>query len=375
MEYLKNCINPFSREKKIKKQLGWKQEPFDERDKPLTFSALKAEELPPLVDLRHGFGSVYDQGSLGSCTANAICSAFEYNQRRQGLDAFEPSRLFVYYNERKMEGTINQDAGAYIRDGMKTINKEGVASEKFFPYVNVMRTFKKAPTVQANKDGLYHRSVRYSRVNHRNLNEIKTALSKGHPITFGFLVFQSFYSNAWNIKTEVMPSPSGNRLGGHAVLLVGYDDSKQAFIVRNSWGTRWGNNGHFMMSYKFTTSSNCSDFWVLETIVDSEPVPVPVIVPVPIVNPTPVPIVNPEPVPEPTPIVNPTPVPIVNPTPVPIVNPEPEPEPESNKVKELKEKVLIEVINLRNKFPSNFTRINRGIDEFEIDLAELYKQF
>jgi hypothetical protein len=322
---------------------GWKPDPYDERDiivesVLLNSSIIKDSKiLSPKIDLRSKFKPVYDQETLGSCTANAICSAFEYNQSRQNLDNFYSSRLFLYYNERLMINMVNEDSGACIRDGMKSINKIGICDEKYFPYVT--NTFKNKPTENAYKDGSYHKSVSYSRVN-KNLLDLKTTLSNGHPIVFGFLIFQNFQSSSWTFKTPaIMPMPSGKNLGGHAVLAVGYDDNLECFIIRNSWGSEWGNNGYFMMPYKFITSHWCMDFWITELVVDTEP----------------------EPIPPKLPIVSP------------IKSEKDIREDERKKAtKEFYDKVCLVVVNLRSKFPSWFTRINKGLDDFEINLKEIF---
>lgn len=124
--------------KKPKKQelppikFGWKRDLPDHRD--FKFKITAPKPVPPLVDLRHLCPPVYNQGQLGSCTANALGAAFQYEQIKQGKDNFVPSRLFIYYNERAIEGTINEDAGAMIRDGIKTMVKDGVCPEKSWRY-------------------------------------------------------------------------------------------------------------------------------------------------------------------------------------------------------------------------------------------------
>jgi hypothetical protein len=101
---------------------GWTRDLPDARDFTYGAPLIRFPQgLPPSVDLRTEFSPVYDQGQLGSCTANAIAGAIEFDQRKQGTKEFTPSRLFIYYNERVMERTVNQDAGAQIRDGIKSV--------------------------------------------------------------------------------------------------------------------------------------------------------------------------------------------------------------------------------------------------------------
>merc|ERR1711977_169323 len=223
-----------------KRAYGWRSQLPDRSDHWFAPASSEgaAEPLPATHDLREAnawLPEVYNQGHLGSCTANAIAGAFEYNEARAGYrnDEFMPSRLFIYYNERRMEGSVNTDSGAQIRDGIKSINRLGVCDEKMW------------------------------------LNDMKRALAvENQPIVFGFSVYESFEGDAVK-KTGIMPMPrKGEKLmGGHAVLCCGYDDEKEMFIVRNSWGADWGMDGYFLMPYAFMLDKNsASDFWIVETI-------------------------------------------------------------------------------------------------------------
>lgn len=259
---------------------GWKPDLPDQRDLFLptlsvsTFQAFldwlrsfftKKPINSSSVDLRTTCPPVYDQGGLGSCTANAICAMFEFMQKKQNALMFMPSRLFLYYNERSLEGTIAYDAGAYIRDGMKTLNTQGVCKESTWPY-NITQYAVK-PTDSSYEEALANQSLQYMRVN-RTLTDLKKCLSDGYPFVFGFTVYESFES-ATVAKTGIVPMPSSNEkvLGGHAVMAVGYDDSKQMFLVRNSWGTSWGLSGYFWMPYTYLANSNLSDdFWTLRKV-------------------------------------------------------------------------------------------------------------
>lgn len=252
---------------------GWKKDKPDERDHThrLTLRQIQAVD-EKRVDLREGCPAVYDQGQLGSCTANAIGGAFEFDLLRQGLKDFTPSRLFVYYNERVMEGNPSEDTGAEIRDGIKSINKLGVCSETSWPY-NVERFTEKPPRdcYLAAKGNL---ALKYARIS-QQVDHLKAVLFHERvPIPFGFAVHQSF-ETAEVAEDGVYKGPGSPEedpiLGGHAVALVGYDDEKEMFIVRNSWGPEWGEKGYFYLPYSFVSNpEECSDFWVVKYVEENE---------------------------------------------------------------------------------------------------------
>ena len=213
--------------------------------------------LPVSVDLRDNMPPVYQQEALGSCTANALAAAYEYLTPK-----FMGSRLFLYYNERKIENTTDIDAGAVISDGVHALEKWGICSETELPYD--VSKFAVEPSAQCYTDALKHRVLKAFNV-HPDITSIKYKLSIGRPIVVGIRVFASFES-AEVAKTGIvpMPKPGEECLGGHAVTLCFYDDAKQMWGLRNSWGPDWGDKGYFYLPYLYLLDSNlASDFWVL----------------------------------------------------------------------------------------------------------------
>jgi C1A family cysteine protease len=245
---------------------GWVPDLPDHRDRIYQVTARTLEALPPSADLRAGCPDVYDQGALGSCTANAIGGALQFDQMKQQLaDVFVPSRLFIYYNERVIEGTVDEDSGAMIRDGIKSVSKQGAPHEELWPYD--ISKFRSKPSTRAYQDAMKHRAILYQRLN-QTLQDLKGCLADGYPFVFGFSVYESFESDAVAKTGNMpMPKPKEKLLGGHAVLAVGYDDATERFTVRNSWGPKWGMAGYFTMPYAYMTESNLADdFWTIKRI-------------------------------------------------------------------------------------------------------------
>jgi C1A family cysteine protease len=243
---------------------GWIPDLPDQRDflyaAPTPFQA----NIPPSIDLSGKCPPVYDQGQLGSCTANAIAAAIEFEQKKR----FVPSRLFIYYNERVIEGTVASDSGAQIRDGIKSVATQGAPPETVWPYD--IAKFSVPPPQLAFADAKKDMVTLYQRLI-QDLNTMKGCLASGYPFVFGFTVYSSF-EGATVAKTGVVPMPaSGEKsVGGHAVMAVGYDDASREFLVRNSWGPSWGIKGYFKIPYAYLTETNlASDFWTIRGVVET----------------------------------------------------------------------------------------------------------
>jgi C1A family cysteine protease len=247
---------------------GWIPDLPDQRDHLYAAAITAPQALPPSVDLRSQCPPVYDQGQLGSCTANAIGGAFQFTQIKEQLaQNWVPSRLFIYYNERSIEGTVSSDSGAQIRDGIKSVNQQGACPEDLWPYV--IASFTEHPPANCYTVAAQNKVKAYQRLT-QNLMQMKACLASGYPFVFGFTVYESFESQTVAQTGVVnMPAASEQVLGGHAVVAVGYDDSQQRFTVRNSWGTGWGMQGYFTMPYAYLTQAHpalTSDFWTIRLI-------------------------------------------------------------------------------------------------------------
>ena len=253
---------------------GWLPDLPDFRDK-LAFpdkhlmEALMA--LPPSVDLRerHTF-NVLDQGYIGSCVAHAVSSAIEYAKHMRADDPgvsnfleedrkFPVSRLFLYYEARKAIGMTSEDSGCHIRDAMRVAYNVGAPRETGWTYRE--DAFSMEPPKRSYKSAPYHKITSYKSVA-VNGQEVRLALSQGSPVVVGISVFDSFYNERNGIVP--MPSFSDEYLGGHAMLVVGYDDRSARYTVLNSWGNTWGDDGFCYIPYDYIGSKQLgSDYWTL----------------------------------------------------------------------------------------------------------------
>ena len=245
------------------KRLGYIVDLPDQRD--LLYTMPEGITPPPSVDLRPQCPPIYDQGQLGSCTSNAIAGAIEFNQIKASKPEFTPSRLFVYFNERKREHTTKSDSGAMLRDGIKTIASQGVCQETLWPYI--ISKFAKTPPKTCYTAARTDLISQYQRLDNTQIDMLKTCLASGEVFIFGFTVYESFMSQQVATTGVVpMPQPREATVGGHAVVAVGYDDSTSTFWVRNSWGTSFGMQGYMTMPYAYLTNSSlASDFWQIES--------------------------------------------------------------------------------------------------------------
>ena len=260
---------------------GWIPDSLDDRDYLYFPSAENA--LKPLVDLRTSpyFGPVFNQGTVRSCTANAIASAFAMvlkKHKQGGDDSFIPSRLFIWYNEREMLSSdrVRINSGARLRDGLKSIAVTGVCSEEDWPYepcgvydkntdifVDGARAAMKAPA-WAYVNALRHKAIRYMRIE-RDLKLLRACLDEGYPFVFGFRLLGETPGGTDKVTIPV----SEDELSpiGLAVVAVGYDDSKCHFMVQRSWGATWGDGGYLMMPYDYLLKEHdCNNFWTIRIL-------------------------------------------------------------------------------------------------------------
>lgn len=254
---------------------GWIPQRPDHRDRSFNLEQriLKTSQVPAKVAPLTVAIPAYNQGQLGSCTGNGIARVLEYGEFRQVEGAITPSRLFIYYNERVIEGTVSTDSGAQIRDGIKVVATQGAPPESLWPYSDANPgPFTRKPPAAVYEAAEQHEAIQYQAVTFGAGAPFRTAIAAGLPIVFGFSVPQSFEDGSWNPATEVLPlpGPSEQFIGGHCVVADGYDFSCSDFPepfwwCANSWGSDWGVNGWFRMAHSYFTSL-ASDFWVIQKV-------------------------------------------------------------------------------------------------------------
>lgn len=249
--------------------LGWVRDRHDERDYIFRPKVVPPTKLPRSVDLRTQCPAVYNQGQLGSCTANALGAAFDFDRKKEGKNFMTPSRLFIYWNERDSEGTVDSDSGAEIRDGVKVLVKLGTPPETDWPY-NIDE-FTIRPPQKAYDDAEKNQALQYQRIlrpQNDLTHDMLQCLAAGYPFVTGFVVYESFESEEATKTGHIhLPTHGEKELGGHAVLVVGYDIAQQIFICRNSWGADWGDDGYFYMPFAYLEDPMlASDQWVIRTV-------------------------------------------------------------------------------------------------------------
>lgn len=252
------------------RKFGWLPELADPRDydidlHPTMASGLRPAfppSLPDHVDLTKHCSPIEDQGRLGSCTAQAVIGCAEYYQRQRSGRHTDASRLFLYWTSRHLHGWTG-DTGCYVRSAMKAMSVFGAPPERYWPYNPAELDTEPGPFsfayAQRFRVTAYYRLDRVSRTRPQLLDTIRRVISYGIPVVFGFVVFSYGSSDG----TFPMPEPGDRALGGHAVVAVGYDDAIGALRVRNSWGTRWGEDGYGWLPYGYVLEGLSSDFWAI----------------------------------------------------------------------------------------------------------------
>lgn len=246
---------------------GWTPDAPDDRDHRYTPPSLGA--LPAKMSLRAHFPPPYTQGQIKSCCACAVAAAIQFDRAKQGLPSSKrtPSRLFIYYNARALEGKTQFDAPCQVRNAVKGAAAHGACFEgnaaDEWPYV--IARFKKRPPAACFKAAMKDRALRYRRLT-VDIHHLKSCLASGYPFIFGFTAYASIEKPAV-MRTGHVPLPAAHEevLGGHVILAVGYDDAKRQILFRNSWGPKWGDGGYGTIPYDYVLDPRLArDFWTVQ---------------------------------------------------------------------------------------------------------------
>jgi hypothetical protein len=253
----------------VKRKLDYIWQPPDHRDFKFTPKWSLMAALPPSFSLP--VPQVIDQGELGSCGPSSIDGLIRSNMLAQGMEVRPTSRLFTYWNTRYLIGMVNEDSGVYNRVMMKALAKWGYAApESLWPY---NKPFKEQPTDNVYTAALPNVLTSYAAVE-QNLQIMKATIMGGDPFVFGFTCYPQLISDQ-AARDGLIAMPSGNAIGGHDIVLLGWDDNMRcpgtntpgAFKFLNSWGEWWGQKGLGWFPYEYATDANeAGDFWVINAI-------------------------------------------------------------------------------------------------------------
>ncbi|TAF64016.1 MAG: peptidase C1 [Cytophagales bacterium] len=230
-------------------------------------SRYQENELPKKVDLRPHMSPIEQQGGTYSCVANAVAGAYEYLAKWHTGEDYDVSRLFIYYNGRALAGMENQDGGCYIADAIEGLKQYGACAESTWEFDEEI--VNDEPSEEAYEEASNF-LVEDMQLVATDLNAWKSTLAEGYPIIFGLSLYDSFDQHR---KKGYVDPPSKNEVSraehsGHAMLCVGYSDRDQVFIVRNSWGEDWGDNGYCYIPYNYIINEqyNDGDSWVIKQL-------------------------------------------------------------------------------------------------------------
>jgi C1A family cysteine protease len=240
-----------------KKKYSVRKDRSDWRDRIYNF---KLADLRESVDLRKWASPIENQLHLGSCAGQAVVGAYELLLNKQYPDQFvDLSRLFVYYNARLLENTVDEDSGVYLRDAVKAVKQYGVCTELQWPYV--IENYKMPPGINSYVEARHRTIKEYRRIT--NLNQMLDAINADCPVVFGTQVYDSFEN--LNLGDTVLPMPQDteNILGAHAMCMVGYDRPKRLLLARNSFGVNWCINGYCWIPFDYA-DDNFMDMWTID---------------------------------------------------------------------------------------------------------------
>lgn len=249
---------------------GWLPDIPDRRDKWFAFDAAKECTpdfvLPIASSMQIAMSAVEDQ-TTNCCVAKAVVGAMEYLESKSSKAKIDLSSRFLYYNSRVRIGTESSDSGSFIRDALKVAKEIGVPWEIYCPDDAFMVLNK--PTSESYSTESRRFIAEYNAIT-GGLQDVLLCIAKRIPVVFGFAVYERFmFSGVDASGVMQLPGIHERMIGGHASCACGFDDRKQAVLVRNSWGINWGLQGYFWMPYSFIGNLNYAcDFWAIKGLLE-----------------------------------------------------------------------------------------------------------
>jgi C1A family cysteine protease len=221
---------------------------------------VKNTQVSDVVDLREYDSNIEDQGNIGSCVSSSLCNAYEIMVKKLYPNTFkELSRLFVYYHSRLFDDSLEDDLGSYIRDGLKSLKNYGVCSEELWPYN--LNNFDMQPPPECYLNASKRTITEYQLL--LNNEEIVEVLSNNVPVTISIEIFQDFNNVNKDNNVVKIPNSFDYSLGYHAVLLLGYNLNTRQFLMKNSWGSSWGDNGYAYIPFQYVSTFS-KERWVFD---------------------------------------------------------------------------------------------------------------
>ena len=244
---------------------GWQRSLPDIRDKVLTAERFGSAPIPSHRDDRAAMPPVYNQLRTNSCCGNGTAGALQYMRRKEGLEDFIPSRMFIYYNGRAMDGSEGHDGGSQVRNVIKSVATSGACAETEWTFDT--NHINSKPTDKCYYDAKTDLVTSYASVP-QDIDAIRACIANDIPVVFGFSIYSQFESDAMAQTGMLeMPGPFSIQLGGHCVVACGYSDKSKVVIVRNSWGKSWGDSGYMYFPYDYLVNPRlCADFWQIDVV-------------------------------------------------------------------------------------------------------------
>lgn len=203
------------------------------------------------ISLRTDFTPIKNQGQIGACTVFAITSIFEYILKKNTQEEIDLSESFVYYNVRHEENKELEDTGSSFQDVIKSIGNQGVCTELLHPFTHALSD---KPSEEAYLDGERRRITKVLNVN-IDEKDIKSAIEDGYPVAISLKIYNSFYTTSGFVVRPSEEEIESADFGFHAMVIVGYSDDSKYFVVRNSWGEKFGDKGYCYIPYSYICDS------------------------------------------------------------------------------------------------------------------------